>query len=135
MLPQDEPTFEVFVQLQPKKTKQKKPKSSLKQVGPFNMKFSLSWEGFLRSIASDLKVPPSNLDVNSFQWKFTRPKTSNFLPVTNEEGFASLLKKLQAKKADQSIFLSMDQFTLLASLVCMPPIYFFSTLIVNLCRT
>lgn len=112
VLAQDEPTFEVIVQIAPQKTSQKKARPDFVQVGPLNVKFSSTWQIFVAFLASTLKVPPSNLKINSFQWKPIKPKNASFIPVTNEDGFNSLLKKLQAPKATQTIFLSMDQFTL-----------------------
>lgn len=89
-------------------------------MGPFNIKFSLPWNEFLQAIALNLGVPAMNLKVNTFNWKPLKPKNAAPIPVINDDGFASMTRKLQ-QKADPSIFLIMDS-PLLPTIVCSPSI-------------
>lgn len=98
-LPEDDAVFEVIIEVNQKKTSQKRAKPNPLQIGPFNVKFASTWESFLAKVASVLKVVTSVLKVNTFQWRLQKPKTSPLAPITNEEGFISLLRKLQAHKS------------------------------------
>lgn len=103
--------FEVVLQV----TKQQvasKPSSKRKKVepltvGPFNVKFSSSWDEFLSIVARALASSPSDLKVNTFSWKFQKPRNSSALPLVDVAGYASLVKKL-GMKVEPYIFLLMD---------------------------
>lgn len=117
LLPHDEPEFEFVIQIAQKpKSGTKKSKTEPLQIGPVIIPFGLSWDGFLSAAAGALKVPVPNLKVGSFKWWHMKPKNSPHLPLVNEDGFASMIKKLRAK-AEPCIFLSMDKPVESASLV------------------
>ena len=48
-------------------------------------------------MAKKLAVEPSNLIINSFKWHWLKPASGPWLPVQDENGFSSMLKKIKAK--------------------------------------
>jgi hypothetical protein len=99
-----EPTFELLLTLihpskrirtASKKTKNLKPETENK--GPYDVSISIGWDPFLAVIAEKLLVVPSTLVVASFEWHWLKPTSGPWLPVQNESGLASMLKKVKQK--------------------------------------
>ena len=106
LLPQQppEPSFELLLTLiQPskrirtanKKTKNLKPESESK--GPFNISVNTEWDAFLGIIAEKISLEPSHLLVSSFEWHWLKPASGPWLPVQDENGFTSMLRKIKSK--------------------------------------
>jgi hypothetical protein len=99
-----EPTFELLVTLvhpmkrvhtSNRKTKNMKPESENK--GPYDISINIGWDTFLGVVAEKLMVVPSTLVVNSFKWHWLKPASGPWLPVQDENGFTSMLKKVKLK--------------------------------------
>jgi len=78
-----------------KRTKNMKPETDNK--GPYNIPISTEWVAFLGVIAEKLMVVPSSLVITSFKWHWLKPASSPWLPIQDENGFASMLKKVKSK--------------------------------------
>ena len=90
------------VRVNNKKTKTAKPE--VINIGPINVNETIEWDPFLEVIANHLKTKPENLRVSTFEWKWLKPASSPWLPLQNNGGLASLLKKVKTK-ADAYIIL------------------------------
>jgi hypothetical protein len=84
------------IRTQTRKTKNTKPVSEDK--GPFNVAVDIEWVPFLGIIAEKLSVQPSNLTITSFVWHWLKPASGPWLPMQDENGLASMLKKIKSKK-------------------------------------
>jgi hypothetical protein len=84
------------IRTQNRKTKNTKPVSEDK--GPFNVAVDIEWVPFLGIIAEKLSVQPSDLTITSFVWHWLKPASGPWLPVQDENGLASMLKKIKSKK-------------------------------------
>src|SRR6266852_3788918 len=78
-----------------RKTKNMKPESENK--GPYDVPVNIGWDAFLDVVAEKLMVVPSSLVVIGFEWHWLKPASGPWLPVQNENGFASMLKKVKSK--------------------------------------
>ena len=78
-----------------RKTKNIKPDSESK--GPYDFSTNIEWDTFLDSVAKKLAVEPPNLVISSFEWHWLKPASGPWLPVQDENGFSSMLKKIKAK--------------------------------------
>ena len=85
-----------------KKTKNMKPESDNK--GPYNVPINIEWDAFLRVVAEKLMVVPSTLVVTSFEWHWLKPASSPWLPIQDENGFASMLQKVKTNPIPISSF-------------------------------
>jgi hypothetical protein len=99
-----EPSFELLLTLAypPKRVrtanrKTKNVKSESENKGPYEISVNIGWDAFLRLIAEKLLVVPSSLILSSFTWHWLKPASGPWLPVENENGFASMLKKVKSK--------------------------------------
>ena len=99
-----EPTFELLLTLThpPKRVrtnnrKTKNVKSESENKGPYEISVNIGWDNFLGVIAEKLMVVPSSLVITSFAWHWVKPASSPWLPVQDENGFASMLKKVKTK--------------------------------------
>jgi hypothetical protein len=113
-----EPIFELLLTLiQPsrnvctagRKTKLKKPDPEIK--GPYNIPLSIEWDAFLGTLAEKIGVERSDLLVASFSWHWVKPASSQWLPVRDENGFASMVKKIKTKsetRSETDVMLRMD---------------------------
>ena len=99
-----EPTFELLltvvyppkrVRTANRKTKNLKPESENK--GPYDVPINITWDAFLGVIAEKLMVGPSSLTVSSFEWHWLKPASSPWLPIQDENGLASMIKKAKSK--------------------------------------
>ena len=88
-----------------KKTKNTKPESDNK--GPYDVPINIEWDAFLGVVAEKLMVVPSTLVVTSFEWHWLKPASSPWLPIQDENGFASMLKKVKTK-SDPYIIVCMQ---------------------------
>ena len=88
-----------------KKTKNMKPESDNK--GPYDVPINIEWDAFLGVVAEKLMVVPSTLVVTSFKWHWLKPASSPWLPIQDENGFASMLKKVKTK-SDPYIIVRMQ---------------------------
>ena len=78
-----------------KKTKNTKPE--LDNKGPYNVPINIEWDAFLGVVSEKLMVVPSTLIVTSFEWHWLKPASSPWLPIQDEKGFVSMLKKVKTK--------------------------------------
>jgi hypothetical protein len=78
-----------------RKTKTTKPESENK--GPYEISIKPGWDAFLDVIAERLAVGSTNLVVSSFEWHWLKPASGPWLPVQDENGFTSMLKKIKSK--------------------------------------
>ena len=99
-----EPSFELLLTLAypPKRVrtanrKTKNVKSESENKGPYEISVNIGWDAFLRLIAEKLLIVPSLLILSSFTWHWLKPASGPWLPVENENGFASMLKKVKQK--------------------------------------
>ena len=97
-------TFEVLLTLihpskrirtQNRKTKTTKPE--LESRGPFDISIETGWVTFLDIVAKKLAAEPSDLVITSFEWHWLKPASGPWLPVQDENGFASMLKKIRTR--------------------------------------
>ena len=65
--------------------------------GPINVPVKISWDGFLELIGGLVCSPPQNLSIASFKWRFLTPQNSMRLPLSNEQGFKSLVVQTTKK--------------------------------------
>jgi len=98
------PTFELLLTIMhpPKRVrtanrKTKTIKATSENKGPFDIPVDAVWATFLGTIAEKLAVQPPDLVITSFEWHWLKPASSPWLPVQDESGFASMLKKIRAK--------------------------------------
>jgi hypothetical protein len=103
-VPEPEPTFELLLTLvhpskrvrtSNRKTKNTKPESENK--GPYDIPVQTEWDDFLEIIAEKLAIRRSNLVVSSLEWHWLKPASSPWLPIQDEAGFTSMLKKVRSK--------------------------------------
>jgi hypothetical protein len=99
-----EPTFELLLTLihpskrirtPNRKTKNTKPESENK--GLYEIMIETGWNTFLGIITGKLSIERSDLVVSSFEWHWLKPSSGPWLPVQDETGFASMLKKIKSK--------------------------------------
>ena len=83
------------IRTQNRKTKNTKPGSENK--GPYDIPIKTGWVTFLGIIAEKLAVEPSDLVMTSLEWHWLKPASGPWLPVQDESGFASMLKKVRTK--------------------------------------
>lgn len=102
--PEPIPTFELLITLihSPKrvctknrKMKNLKPESENK--GPFDISVYIGWDSFLNFLAAKLSVERAGLAIASFEWHWLKPASGPWLPVQDENGFTSMLKKVKSK--------------------------------------
>ena len=77
------------------KTKNMKPNSENK--GPYDISINIGWDAFLQVVAKNLMVVPSSLIVTSFEWHWLKLASGPWLPIQDENGFTSMLKKVKSK--------------------------------------
>jgi hypothetical protein len=106
-----DPTFELLITLihpskrvrtPNRKTKNSKPVSEDK--GPFNIPIEAGWIKFLDIVAEKLTVQPSDLIVTSLMWHWLKPASGPWLPVQDQNGFASMIKKIKTKSEKSEPF-------------------------------
>src|SRR5260370_7366620 len=88
-----QPSKSVHTQNRKTKTKKTEPEKR----GPFNIPLNIKWNTFLRMMAEEIGVECSDLPVATFEWHWLRPASSPWLPVRDENGFTSMVKKVNAK--------------------------------------
>lgn len=57
----------------------------------------MEWDPFLGVIADKLSVERSDLILSSLEWHWLKPASSPWLPIQDEPGFLSMLKKVKSK--------------------------------------
>jgi hypothetical protein len=77
--------------------KTKNTKSVSEDKGPFNVSVDVGWVAFLNIIAEKLAVQSSDLAISSLAWHWLKLASSPWLPVQDENGFTSMLKKIKMK--------------------------------------
>jgi hypothetical protein len=112
--PKPDPTFELLLTLLYSskrvrtsnwKTKNAKPKSENK--GPYNISIKTEWDAFLEIITNKLSVEHTDLVFSSFEWHWLKPTSGPWLPLQDEGGFASMMKKVKSK-SDPYIIVCMQ---------------------------
>jgi hypothetical protein len=64
--------------------------------GPFLIFVNVGWMELLGIIADGLAIQRADLVVTSFEWHWVKPASSPWLPVQDENGFMSMLKKIRS---------------------------------------
>jgi hypothetical protein len=112
--PEPDPTFELLLTLlysskrvrtSNQKTKNAKPESENK--GPYNISIKTEWDAFLEIITDKLSVEHTDLVFSSFEWHWLKPASGPWLPLQDEGGFASMMKKVKSK-SDPYIIVCMQ---------------------------
>lgn len=102
--PEPESIFELLLTLvRPSKLirtsnrKTKNAKSQSENKGPYDVSIKTDWNSFLGIVADKLSVQQTDLVVSSFEWHWLKPSSGPWLPVQDETGFLSMLKKVKSK--------------------------------------
>ena len=82
-------------------------KPNLENKGPYGISINIGWDAFLQVVAENLMVVPSSLIITSFEWHWLKLASGPWLPVQDENGFASMLKKVKSK-SDPYIIVCMQ---------------------------
>jgi hypothetical protein len=69
----------------------------LEDKGPFDVSVNIKWITFLGIIAEKLAIQPSDLVVTSLAWHWLKLASGLWLPVQDENGFMSMLRKIKSK--------------------------------------
>ncbi|KAF9032021.1 hypothetical protein BDP27DRAFT_1436053 [Rhodocollybia butyracea] len=115
--PSDEPKwhFELLLHLSKPETGKKKGSArgqkDPEKRGPANVPSTTGWSEFLRTCASLVPTMTAGLYTHSFEWRFLRPATGPWLPVTNANGYQSMLgqAKQQCTKTPPYIIIQMTK--------------------------
>ena len=78
-----------------RKTKNTKVKP--KSKGPYNIPIKMGWNGFLMFISQKLSVERMDLVISSLEWHWVKPSSGPWIPVQDEPGYMSMVKKLKVK--------------------------------------
>lgn len=93
--------------------KGKKTKQPPIKLGPINVSFQMTYDGFLSEISALAKTRSELLVHDQIEWKFCSPASSKPLPLTSEGGYEAMKTQLQsparAKKHDAIILVKMPQ--------------------------
>jgi hypothetical protein len=105
---QSESTFELLITIiHPSKRvrtpnrKTKNSKAVSEDKGPFNIPIEVGWADFLDIVAEKLAVRCSDLVIPSLMWHWLKPASGPWLPIHDQNGFMSMVKKIKVK-ADKS---------------------------------
>ncbi|KAF9069424.1 hypothetical protein BDP27DRAFT_1363409 [Rhodocollybia butyracea] len=115
--PSDEPEwhFELLLHLSKPETGKKKGSArgqkDPEKRGPANVPSTTGWSEFLRTCALLVPTTTAGLYTHSFEWRFLRPATGPWLPVTNANGYQSMLgqAKQQRTKTPPYIIVRMTK--------------------------
>ena len=69
------------------------------KFGPRRVSLGITWEDFKNVVAKELSCNAPQLAVNSFEWHFSKPQNSPWVPVNGEHGWESLVKQVSTKIA------------------------------------
>lgn len=97
-------TFELLISLIHPSKRVRTPNRKTKSIkqepenkGPFDVAINIGWDEFLSLIAEKLTVVRSTLAITSFEWHWLKPASGPWLPIQDESGFLSMLKKVKVK--------------------------------------
>ena len=112
--PEPDPTFELLLTLlysskhvRTSNWKTKNAKPELENKGPYNILIKTEWDTFLKIITDKLSVEHTDLVFSSFEWHWLKPASGPWLPLQDEGGFASMMKKVKSK-SDPYIIVHMQ---------------------------
>jgi hypothetical protein len=75
------------------------------KFGPRRVSLDVSWEAFVGVVAKEVSCTTGQLAVSSFEWHFSKPQNSPWVPLNSEHGWESLVKQVTAKMSkDQSSY-------------------------------
>ena len=100
-----EPTFELLLMLihSPKylctpNWRTRNPKPELENIGPFDVSVNIGWDAFLETVAEKICIQCLDLPISTFEWHWLKPASGLWLPIWDENGFASMVKKIKKIK-------------------------------------
>jgi hypothetical protein len=102
---EDSLEFELLTHvLQPDKKTKVGNKSKMVKVdtlkfGPRRVSVNIAWEEFQDVVAKEVLCNAPQLAINSFEWHYSKPQNSPWVPVNSEHGWESLVKQVTAKIA------------------------------------
>src|SRR5258707_9461906 len=59
---------------------------------------NIGWDAFLEMVAEKICIQRSDLPISTFEWHWLKPASGPWLPVQDENGFASMVKKIKRIK-------------------------------------
>ena len=83
--------------MHPKPKKMKNTKVKPESKGPYDIPIKIGWNGFLTFISQKLSVERMDLVISSLKWHWVKPSSGPWIPVQNEPGCMSMVKKLKVK--------------------------------------
>jgi len=102
--PKPNPTFELLLTLlYPSKHvhtsnwKTKNARPELENKGLYDISTKTGWDTFLKIIINKLSVEHTDLVFSSFKWHWLKPTSGPWLPLQDEGGFVSMMKKVKLK--------------------------------------
>ena len=100
----------IWVAHQPKKTGQKSKAVKLDPItyGPVDFTSSIKWADFLSQLAGIVDLSPHLLTLSTLEWQWQKHANSIWVPLRDENGYASLLQKLHEVKASHYLIFRMD---------------------------
>jgi hypothetical protein len=106
-----ESTFELLITvIHPSKRvrtpnrKTKNSKAVSEDKGPLDIPIEVGWVDFLDIVAEKLAVQRSDLIVTSLMWHWYKPASGPWLPVQDQNGFMSMIKKIEVKSVKSEPF-------------------------------
>jgi hypothetical protein len=105
--------FELLIQVvQPSKRARgasKKTKAEeVKAYGPVPLTADISWGDFTGIIAKELSCRDEQLNVCTFEWRWSKPANSPWIPVQTETGLLSMLNKIVKSPPTGYVLLHMQ---------------------------
>jgi hypothetical protein len=114
----------IWVTPPPKKTSsRKKMVAKLDPItyGPADFTSECVWPEFLTQMAHIVDSSSHLLTVSSFEWRWQKPANSLWVPLRDESGYTSFLRKLHAVKSSPYIIFRMDAPAVPVPLPLLPP--------------
>jgi hypothetical protein len=81
----------------------------IRSFGPVPLTANVTWAAFLAAIAGALTCQEGQLVVASFEWRWSKPANSQWIPLKNDNGLTSMLNKVLAAKASSNYVLLRTQ--------------------------
>ena len=100
----------IWVARPPKKIvrKSKAVKLDPNAYGPADFTSSIKWADFLSQLAGIVDSLQHLLTLSTLEWRWQKPANSIWVPLRDENGYASLLRKLREVKASRYLIFRMD---------------------------
>jgi hypothetical protein len=101
----------IWVVLPPKKSsshRKKLTKTDPLTYGPADFVSDCVWVEFLTQLAGAVDSLPSLLALPSLEWRWQKPANSLWVPLRDESGYASFLRKLRDARGSPCVIFCMD---------------------------